>query len=625
MVVDTMYMTGGTINAAGKGYFPIARNYGAGGAGGLNDTNQNEQGEDTGVAAHIFCRVAPVPPDSVRYYGGLGKRGTLADSIASRGQQGAWTTGPNVQYPYGAAFPSIAGFGEMIMGSAGNYKYGHKGANGGDGAGRGGKGGNSADGNPGMYGELGTDGGAGGYAGRSGRGGGIIMLKCKFLSIHVAYIANAQIDHYIYVNGENGQVGGIGGDGGIGGRGGVGGIGKMAGGKIYQNGNQGGHGSHGQGGRGGDGGDGGDCGSVMILTYDDIDWPNISGYVLPPYDDWYLLNYLVTNRNDGKAGYGGRGGENTTKYTRFKDSNFALDTPYYWDCSTGGGGSIVKNVCDCDKAMEFFPDLQSFQPQTIGPPYIRWASGLSGVIDTFIYYGWSGSSLCYRMERRVRDSNGAGVNYHCRMRGNDCSRFFDDLTSGQRTRNGSKLWPENSDKKGFQIRFWDDKDSAAQYYHTYNHEWVINTGGGIDICTQWKCGPANFTKDSNDHSKYGPDGDMGRSTSRPQYLPRSGTGTELKIKNRAPEPIGLKTERVWAVETKVVATKETILVMFQTQCPAETEITLLDISGKEMYRNNLTNPTSLISIPTGNFASGIYLLSLHNAGLGRITTKVQIP
>jgi gliding motility-associated-like protein len=222
LVLNTMSLIGGEIDASGKGFFGGAGGAGgiggAGGLGGFSGSSTSPTGGLTGFGGSGF--------------GGAGWGGGSGYS-GSNGLQGtlAYYSGTSTFLPCGNTIAScnntntINPTTKLYMGDGGS---GGTGGNGKSGAG----GGGSKCNQPGINGGTG---GGGGNGGNGGRGGGIILIKAGNITHNNTLIKSMGLSGLPGAsgtnggNGGNGTCGGGGGDGADGGNGGQGGHGGAGG------------------------------------------------------------------------------------------------------------------------------------------------------------------------------------------------------------------------------------------------------------------------------------------------------------------------------------------------------------------------------------------------------------
>lgn len=330
---EALTIRSGFFDVAAKGYYPENVTWGVASPGASGDNTYS--GSSSITTNRIYGSICPDTIGLTLVNGNFGLEG---DPAVGNGLNGSNSSGSKLKYGVAHMSPFI----RPKMGGAGYFKTGQKAGNGGEGGGHGGTGGSCLNGNSGFSGNPGTNGGNGGSVGTGARGGGIIMLRIENMYYLSGNIFTTPGNFLFYINGQNGKYGGNGGRGGNGGDGGNGGAGSRVGVTLNRPGGYGDPGQAGFGATGGDGSNGGDPGTLglHLKNY----YHNIgSGSSLQ-----HLLS--VTNANPGKAGYGGQGGfkGTSTKYS-YTNENYSLPPSYSW-CS-GGAGSQMKNICDCDSVF----------------------------------------------------------------------------------------------------------------------------------------------------------------------------------------------------------------------------------------------------------------------------------
>lgn len=313
MVNGSFKITGGVINAAGKGFGPYkAPVWGRGGAGASGATTITPSGY-------------PAPTDV--FVGCVYK--TVATGTDGGAANNTWGPGigniPATPTSYNPGTPFF--YTKAVMGQAGYYPSGYGGGNGAGGGGKGGDGAGSCVSLSGATGNDGEAGGDGGDPGRGAAGGGIIIIKANFID-GTAADPNAR---YFNASGGNGDAGRPGGNGGQGGEGGVGAEGMC---NVCDPGGPGGKGMSGDPGNGGDGSNGAGAGTIWVAGYD------IKGRL--------NANNLMVNA--GAPGLGGPGGWSWASLPVMAYPDPCKDTP----CTTTPPhipgtpctGMQVKEICD---------------------------------------------------------------------------------------------------------------------------------------------------------------------------------------------------------------------------------------------------------------------------------------
>lgn len=208
LVANNLTLSGGTINASGKGFLggngATGGTAGAGGLGGYSTGNNSPNGGLSGQGGSSILGIGN--PGYGGAQGGLGLTGGLGNPPTF----GA----PGGQLPCGATVPACNASpnpgGRLYMGDGG------RGGNGGNGKAGAGGGGSL---NPCIPGENGENGGIGGNGGNGGRGGGIVYMR----GMNVLHTGTQILVNGIQgTAGSNGTNGGQGGDGSCGGGGGDG-------------------------------------------------------------------------------------------------------------------------------------------------------------------------------------------------------------------------------------------------------------------------------------------------------------------------------------------------------------------------------------------------------------------
>lgn len=343
---NSITMKSSVITAAGCGFKPEdGYSFGKGGQGAPGDTYYDGNGGGEYSLYFEPC-LTPDPAQVNKHTGTLGTDGD--PQVTSNVTQPTSANNIFGSYPLPNAPSYIA-----IMGNAGYIDFGvaYQGGVGGNGDGHGGKGGASGAPIPelGMDGSVGLDGGKGGNQGRGARGGGIILLKTKYIEDGDGQQQN--ISRWLDVSGANGANGEPGQVGGKQGFGGLGGTGIIVGSDVYYSGAIGGSGEPGDAAGGGDGSYGGAPGTIQLAGN-----PTLAGKS-QFYEGFGSFQSKWIGISPGKNGIGGKGAYKLPPYQLSVSSVILPDGlgNGYDLCTSGGGGGVspphYTQICDCDMAM----------------------------------------------------------------------------------------------------------------------------------------------------------------------------------------------------------------------------------------------------------------------------------
>ncbi|MCO5253457.1 MAG: T9SS type A sorting domain-containing protein [Bacteroidetes bacterium] len=400
---NSITMKSSVITAAGCGFKPEdGYSFGKGGQGAPGDIYYDGVGGGESAQYNEPC-LDPDPSPNNKHSGNQGTDGdpqVSSSVILPTPANGMYTT-----YPVPSASTGIA-----IMGNAGYIETGiNKGGIGGNGGGHGGTGGGTNAPTPvsGNAGSVGSQGGKGGNQGRGARGGGIILLKTKY--IEDGDLKQRNISRWLDVsgaNGENGEPGLVGGDPGAGG---FGGFGTIIGTDVYYSGGMGGSGEPGDAAGGGDGSYGGAPGTIQLAGN-----PILAGksqffenFGVPFDSKWIGVS-------PGKNGVGGRGAYKLTPIDPLIQLPSGLGG-IYEECSLGGGGGnpppadFYTFKCDCDSAMYPFTLFDNSIPTYhVDPNNSLIFEDLTNVPDWKIKYDKDNGKLI-----SIDEVN--KIKYHCRL------------------------------------------------------------------------------------------------------------------------------------------------------------------------------------------------------------------